>query len=293
MTSVPIRTAGWLPGPGSIKRLPTRLVVYSGLLALVALISVIGPLVIKYDPLDLTAGLPLEPPSPTHPFGVDGFGRDEFSRVLSGIRLSLGVGVLVATVSLVVGAPIGLLLGYRGGRLDFVVSRFLELLFAFPSILLALVLTTALGSGMRTSIIAMCLIYLPQAIRFVRGVVADEAVKEYVVAARVLGASHTRIAFRHLLPNISSQLLVITTLIMSFAILTEAALSFLGLGAQAPSASLGRLVIEGRPYLDAAPHLAIAPALTIAFLVWVLNALGDAVRDHLKTERVGDVTVQA
>ncbi len=130
----------------------------------------------------------------------------------------------------------------------------------------------------------MCIIFTPLAIRFVRGVVASESVSDYVVAARIVGASSVRIAFRHLLPNIKSQLFVIATLIMSFAVLTEAALSFLGVGAQPPSASWGRMITDGRAYITTQPFLALIPALAIAVLVLLLNTLGDGLRDRLDSD---------
>ncbi|SFJ88541.1 peptide/nickel transport system permease protein [Amycolatopsis sacchari] len=215
---------------------------------------------------------------------MDDFGRDQFSRILDGARISLSVSGTVAAVSMLIGIPFGLFLGYRRGRLDFVFGRLLDVVFAFPGLLLALVLATALGPGLTTATIAMCIIFTPVAIRFVRGVVASESVNDYVVAARIVGASPVRIAFRHLLPNIKAQLLVIATLIMSFAVLTEAALSFLGVGAQPPSASWGRMLTDSRSYLTTQPFLALIPALAIAVLVLLLNTLGDGLRDRLDSD---------
>ncbi|GAA4664448.1 ABC transporter permease [Amycolatopsis dongchuanensis] len=254
------------------------------LLGLITIAALLAPAIQPYDPQDLTAGIPLDPPSPEHWFGVDDFGRDQLSRILDGARISLSISGIVAAVSMAVGTPIGLFLGYRRGRLDFVVGRLLDVMFAFPGLLLALVLATALGPGLTTATIAMCIIFTPLAIRFVRGVVASESVSDYVVAARIVGASSVRIAFRHLLPNIKSQLFVIATLIMSFAVLTEAALSFLGVGAQPPSASWGRMITDGRAYITTQPFLALIPALAIAVLVLLLNTLGDGLRDRLDSD---------
>jgi peptide/nickel transport system permease protein len=261
-----------------------RVAIPATLLALIALAAMFAPLIQPNDPQDLSAGIPLSPPSLAHPFGVDDFGRDQLSRILDGARISLGISSIVAVVSMLIGAPLGLFLGYRRGRLDFVAGRLLDVIFAFPGLLLALVLATALGPGLTTATIAMCIIYTPLAIRFVRGVVAAESVNDYVVAARIVGASPRRIAFRHLLPNIRAQLLVIVTLIMSFAVLTEAALSFLGVGAQAPTASWGRMLTDGRAYLTTQPFLAVVPALAIAVLVLLLNTLGDGLRDRLDSD---------
>jgi peptide/nickel transport system permease protein len=263
----------------------TRAGFFLSLLVLLCVFAFVGPLVVGYGAQDLTAGVPLSGPSLQHPLGVDAYGRDELSRVAAGIRISLGVSLVVALVAMAVGIPLGLLLGYSRGRVDFVAGRVLDLMFAFPGILLALVLATALGPSLKTAAVAMCLIYIPQAVRYVRAAVAAEAVKDYVVSQRVLGAPTSRILFRHLLPNILGDVLVITALLMSFAVLTEAALSFLGVGAQAPSASLGRLLIDGRNYLGVETFLALFPALAVSLLVGSLNGLGDALREQLGVQR--------
>lgn len=261
-----------------------RFTISASMLLLIALIAVLGPFIRPHDPQSLSVGVPLSPPSPGHIFGVDNFGRDQLSRIIDGARISLGLSSIVAAVSISIGTPIGLLLGYHRGRLDFLVGRLLDVIFAFPGLLLALVLATALGPGLTTATMAMCIIYTPLTIRFVRGVVAAESVQDYVVAARVVGASPFRIAFRHLLPNIRAQLLVVATLIMSLAVLTEAALSFLGVGAQPPSASWGRMLTDGRAFLTTQPFLALVPALSIAALVLLLNMLGDSLRDRLDAD---------
>lgn len=289
MTAVETATGVPRAAVRTLRRAATRnyrVTICTVLLALATLAAVFAPLLAPYGPNDLAVGDPLSPPSPDHIFGVDNFGRDQLSRILDGARISLGISAVVTVVSMGVGAPLGLILGYRRGRVDFVVSRFLDLLFAFPGILIALVLATALGPGLTTAAIAMCVIYVPQATRFVRGVVASESVKDYVVAARTVGASGFRVIFVHILPNIRSQLLVITTLVMSFAVLTEAALSFLGVGAQAPSSSWGRMLTDGRDFLMTQPFLAVVPALAIAALVLILNGLGDGLRDRLDADAV-------
>lgn len=261
-----------------------RVAVSAWLLAVFALIAVLAPVIEPYDPQDLSAGVPLTGPSAGHLLGVDNFGRDQLSRILDGTRISLGSAIVVTLVAMAIGTPLGLVLGYRRGRIDVVVSRVLDVMFAFPGLLVALVLATAAGPGLTTAVIAMCIIYVPLATRFVRGVVAEESVKDYVVAARVLGVSTRRIAFRHVLPNIAAHLLVLATLIMSFAVLMEAGLSFLGVGAQPPSASWGRMITDGRPYLTSQPYLALIPAAAVTILVVLLNTLGEGLRERLDVD---------
>lgn len=270
-----------LPGRGQAN---SRVLVSGGLLAIIALMALLAPLLEPYDPQNLSAGLPLTGPSASHPFGVDNFGRDQLSRILDGARISLGTALVVTAISMAIGTSAGLILGYRGGRWDFFAGRMLDVMFAFPGLLVALVLATAAGPGLTTATVAMCIIYAPLATRFVRGVVAGESVKVYVVAARVLGVPSRRIAFRHLLPNVAGQLLVLTTLIMSFVVLTEAGLSFLGVGAQPPSASWGRMITDGRPYLTSEPYLALVPAVAVTILVILLNMLGEGLRQRLDVD---------
>jgi peptide/nickel transport system permease protein len=265
-------------------RLDRRLVVVTALLLLIALAALLAPVIEPYDPQRLGVGPPLTGPSSQHLLGVDNFGRDQFSRILAGARISVGASLLVTAVSMAIAIPAGLVIGYRGGRLDFLAARVLDVMFAFPGLLVALVLATAAGPGLTTAMVAMCVIYVPLSLRFVRGIVAEESVKDYIVSARVLGVPTRRIAFRHLLPNVVAQLLVLTTLIMSFAVLTEASLSFLGVGAQPPSSSWGRMITENRPYLTTQPYLALAPAAAVTLLVILLNSLGDGLARRLKVD---------
>lgn len=246
-----------------------------------SIVALVAPLISPQDPHAIGVVTPLIDSNLAHPMGADAFGRDYFSRVIFGTRISVIVALLVAASSMAVGLPLGLVLGYFGGRLDLAVSRILDLMFAFPGLLLALVLVTILGPGTKTVIIALAVIYIPIVARFIRGATAAERNLPYVMAIRISGASHMRIMARHILPNIASQLLVIASLIMAFAVLAEAGLSFIGLGVQPPDASWGRLLTENRGYLSTAPHLVFYPGVAITTLVLALSLLGDGLRDRL------------
>jgi ABC-type dipeptide/oligopeptide/nickel transport system permease subunit len=250
-------------------------------LALMAVVALFAPLIEPHDPTQLNVGAPLELPSLEFPMGTDGFGRDQLSRVIAGARISVGVALVVAGAAVAIGFPLGLIVGYAGGRLDFAVGRVLDVMFAFPSLLLALVLSAILGPGLRTVIIALIIVYVPIVARFVRGAVAAERQREYVFAARIAGASPARIVMRHIVPNTISPLLVLTTAIMAFTVLAEAALSYLGFGTQPPTSSWGKMLTENQTYVATEPYLVIFPGVAITLLVLALNLLGDSLRDHL------------
>jgi ABC-type dipeptide/oligopeptide/nickel transport system permease subunit len=269
-----------LPGLRLLLR-DKRAAVALPVLVLMGLVALFAPLIEPHDPAQLNVGTPLQLPSFEFPMGTDGFGRDQLSRVIAGTRISVMVALIVAGAAIAIGFPIGLIVGYAGGRLDFAVGRVLDVMFAFPSLLLALVLSTILGPGLRTAIIAMIIVYVPIVARFVRGVVAAERGREYVAAARIAGASPVRIVVRHIVPNTISPLLVLTTAIMAFAVLLEAALSYLGFGTQPPVSSWGKMLTENQTYAATEPYLVIFPGLAITVLVLALNVLGDSLRDHL------------
>ncbi|MCA1647204.1 MAG: ABC transporter permease subunit [Chloroflexi bacterium] len=258
-----------------------RVAFASGMLLVAAIVAVAGPLMLAY-PYDLMgAGPPVEPMSPAHLMGTDQFGRDQFSRVVWGTRISLGVPLAVLAGAVGLGLPLGLLIGYARGLIDNVLSRALDVLFAFPVLLLVLVLATLLGPGLTTATLALVIVYIPVVARLVRGAVIVESEREYIVSARVAGATPARIVVRQILPSITSPVLVLATSIMAFSILAEAAISFLGVGAQPPASSWGKMLTDSSPYYSTAPYLAVFPGLAIVYLVLALNLLGDGLRDQL------------
>jgi peptide/nickel transport system permease protein len=248
-----------------------------------------------HDPNQIAVGPYLEGPSWDHPAGTDNLGRDQLSRIIAGATISIKVAVVVAAVSMSIGLLIGLYVGYFQGIADFVVGRILDTMFAFPALLLALVLTTVRGASISTVMIALTIVYIPSVIRLVRSLVLAERERDYVRAALVTGAGHSRIVWLHIAPNIASPLIVLATSIMSVAVLAEASLSYLGFGAQPPSSSWGRMLTEGSPYVTEKPYLVIFPGFAIVILVLGLNLWGDALRDHLdpKSRRVADTSVTA
>ena len=264
---------------GAIAREPVALagMLMVGLFVAIALTVGILPL---RDPLQVSSDR-LAAPSPAFPFGTDALGRDLFSRVLFGARLSMQVAVLSVAAATTVGAALGLVAGYMGGLIDLVIGRVTDVFFAFPAILLALGIVAALGPDPRNVIIAIAVVYTPIFVRIVRGPVLALKAREFVEAARAVGATRTRIVLRHIVPNLLSTLIVQISLALSWAVLTEGALSFLGLSAQPPAPSWGVMLNEGRQYLEFATHLAIFPGLAIMIAVLGFNLLGDGLRDAL------------
>lgn len=243
--------------------------------------AVIGPWVVPYDPASQTLALRLEGPSAAHWLGLDELGRDILARLLVGARVSLVVGLSVVTVSAVVGIAVGALAGYVGGWLDELVGRVMDVLLAFPGILLAIGLVAVLGPSLTNVILALSVIGWVGYARLVRGQVLRIRQLEYVQAARALGAPLSRVLVRHVVPGTLSAVTVQATLGMAGAIIAEASLSFLGLGVQPPTASWGTMLDAGRAHLLDAPHLTIFPGVAIALLVLGLNFVGDGLRDRL------------
>ena len=227
----------------------------------------------------------LAAPSAEFLFGTDALGRDLLSRVLHGARLSIEVAVLSVAIATFVGGILGLVSGYLGGIADLVIGRVMDVFFAFPAILLALGIVAALGPDPRNVIVAIAVVYTPIFARVVRGPVLALKARDFVEAARAIGASQTRIVARHIVPNLLSTLIVQVSLALSWAVLTEGALSFLGLSAQPPAPSWGVMLNEGRQYLEFATHLAIFPGLAIMIAVLGFNLLGDGLRDALDPQR--------
>jgi len=242
--------------------------------------AAIGPWIVPDDPVAQNLALRLAGPSWRHPLGLDELGRDVLARLLVGARISLLVGFAVVTISSLVGMTVGAIAGYRGGWVDDVLGRLMDVLLAFPGILLAIALVAVLGPSLRNVVLALAVIGWVGYARLVRGQVLKIRELEYVQAARAMGAPITRVLVRHVVPATFSSVTVQATLGMAGAIIAEASLSFLGLGVQPPTPSWGTMLDAGRSHLFEAPHLTIVPGLAIAVLVMGFNFAGDALRDR-------------
>jgi peptide/nickel transport system permease protein len=247
--------------------------------------ALLGPLATPYDPAHQELALRLGAPNAAHPFGLDELGRDILARVLAGARISFLVGLTVVSVSAVVGTVLGALAGYFGGALDDLISRLIDVLLAFPGLLLAIAIVAVLGPSLVNVLVALTLIGWVSYARLVRGQVLRAREFEYVQAARALGAGTLRILWRHVIPAAVPSLVVQSTLGMAGAIIGEASLSFLGLGVQPPTPSWGTMLNGGRAHILDAPHLTIFPGLAIALLVLGFNFVGDGLRDRLDPRR--------
>lgn len=250
-------------------------------LALVIILAILAPIVVPDSPYVMNRIDSLQGPSRSHPMGTDELGRDLFSRVVYGARTSLLVAAIAVAIATLIGAPIGIAAGYFEGWIDSFSMRVMDVVFAFPALLLALTITAFLGPSLRNATLALGIVYAPGFARIVRGPVLSAKHQEYVEASRVSGAGHARILVRHLLPNVLSPLIVTATVTFSFALLAEAALSYLGLGAQPPEPSWGAMLSGGRRFMETVPSLAIFPGIAIMVTVLATNLLGDALRDVL------------
>jgi peptide/nickel transport system permease protein len=258
----------------------------SGLIGLVifslyVIAALLGPYVAPYPPAELDFTSLTQGPSASHPFGTDQFGRDVFSRVLIGTRRTLLMAVAATVVGVTFGAILGLIAGYYGKWLDEITMRIVDGLMSFPSLLLALLIVTTLGSSAWTVLLAIGVVFTPRVARIVRSASLAVRGQEFVEAARLQGESGAAIIAREILPNVSAPLTVETAIRLSYAILLTTSLSFLGLGAQPPTADWGLMVAESRDFIDAAPWMVIFPALAISFLVVGANLLADGIRDAL------------
>jgi peptide/nickel transport system permease protein len=251
-------------------------------IVLVAVLAAIfGPMLMAVDPAAQDLALRLEGPTGVHWFGLDELGRDIFARILAGARISLIVGIVVVAVSATAGTLLGAIAGYFGGRIDEAISRLIDILLAFPGLLLAVALVAVLGPSLTNVVLALSLIGWVGYARLVRGQVLRAREFDFVQAARALGATTSRILIRHIIPTALPAVTVQATLGMGGAILSEASLSFLGLGVQPPTPSWGTMLSYGRSHLLDAPHLTIFPGIAIAILVLGFNFLGDGLRDAL------------
>jgi peptide/nickel transport system permease protein len=248
-------------------------------LGLLALLAAAAPLVVPADPYATALEARLALPDTGHPFGRDALGRDVLARVLYGARISLVVGTAAVGLSLLVGLAIGIVAGWHGGRVDEAVARLIDVVLAFPGLLLAIALAAALGPSVRNVIMALTVLGWTGYARLARAEVAALRRREFVQAAEALGAGPRRIVVRHVLPLAAPALVVQATFGLAGAIVADASLSFLGLGAPPPLPSWGAMIDEGRPFLLVAPHLVLFPGLALTATVLALQLLGDGLRD--------------
>ena len=265
------------------KRLIRNFAFTAGLLLTVALVVVAlaAPLLASHDPNVQDTSRRLEKPSNEHPLGLDDLGRDVWSRIVYGARVSLRVGFSVVILASLIGVTLGAISGYFGGLIDTLVMRLCDILLAFPGILLAIALVAVMGPSLNNVILALATIGWVGYARLVRGQVLKVREMEYVTAAKAMGAKAPRVIVLHVLPNVMNPVIVMATLGLAGAILAEAALSFLGLGVQPPTPSWGAMLTSGRRYLGLANHLAIFPGAAIMLAVMGLNFLGDGLIDAL------------
>jgi ABC-type dipeptide/oligopeptide/nickel transport system permease subunit len=259
-----------------------RLGVTGAILAGTLLVLAVGaPLLARDDPIGMHMMESLRPPSAQHWLGTDEFGRDVWARVVYGARLSFTVGLVSMLLATGVGMPLGAMAGYLGGAADAITMRIMDAILAFPAILLAIGLVAALGPGTASGIIAIGIVYIPVLARVTRGAVLSTRSREYVDAARAVGATDVGILRRHILPNSFAPVLVQATVGFSTAVVIEAGLSFLGAGTPPPTPSWGSMLNEARQYMVVAPHVAVFPGAAISLAVLGFNLLGDGMRDVL------------
>lgn len=255
-----------------------RAVVGLGVLILLILAAAFAPWISPFDPAIQAPQDSLLAPSRSHLFGTDELGRDVFSRVVFGSRISLQVGIVAVGIALIIGVPFGLVAGYWGGWIDGFIMRLIDALLAFPTLVLALAISAALGANLRNAMIAIGIVYVPTFARLIRVQVMALRSYEYVQAARASGASDLRILAAHIWPNVLPIVVIQASISVGFAVLAEASLSFLGLGAQPPTPAWGSMLKQGYPFMEMAPWLAIFPGLAILIVVLSFNFIGDGIR---------------
>ncbi|MFT4960456.1 MAG: peptide/nickel transport system permease protein [Paracoccaceae bacterium] len=259
-----------------------------GLFLFVALLALLAPVIAPYDPLDQDIFNRLKPPSVAHWFGTDYYGRDTLSRIMWGARISLTIGMLAISSALVIGSVIGLMAGYFGGRFDIIVMQIMDVLLAFPSLILGLIVVAMLGPSVANLVIAISLTSIPPFARIARAPTIAIKNREFIEAGRALGYSDSRLMFGHILPNIAPEVLVMGSLWLATAIRVEASLAFVGLGVSPPTATWGGMIREGFENILDSFWLALFPSLVILIVVFALNLLGDGLRDALDPRLRGE-----
>lgn len=252
-----------------------------GVLGLVVVIAIFGPLISPYGSAEINASDSLAAPNSSHWLGADNLGRDVLVRVAEGYRISLGVALGSVALALVVGVPLGLVAGYAGGLIDNLIMRPLDVLMAFPAILLAITVMAIFGTGVGVLMIAIGVVYVPIIARVMRASTLETSQELFVVAARAHGASHARTLVRHVLPNSIGPVIVQASILMGIAILLEAALSFIGLGVRPPTPSLGLMLSDGREFMADSSWVVAGPGLAIMVAVLGFNVIGDALHERL------------
>ena len=259
------------------------------LLILLALVAIFAPLIAPYGYEEMQTGANMAGPSWQHPMGTDNFGRDIFSRVIYGTRISFGLSLLVVALSFVIGVPLGLVAGYFGGKIDSVINGFANSLLSFPWLLMALTVTAIIGPGIPVIIISLGLSNAPGLIRLVRGMTLTLKNREFVDAAIVAGEKKSTVLWNYIFPNTAAPIVVNCTLSLSKAILGEASISYLGYGTQPPMPSWGLMLSSSSNYIWSAPHMCIFPGVAIVILVLAVNFFGDGLRDMLDPRYQGMV----
>ena len=271
----------------ALRRFLRRRAAVAAAIYLVALVTaaLLAPFVAPHDPLRQDLGAVLRPPSPAHPLGTDDLGRDVLTRLIYGARLSLGAATMAVAIATVAGLPIGLTAGYMGGKLDDALMRVVDALQAFPALILAMAISAALGPGLFNVMVAVGIVYTPRFARLVRGQVLSLREELFVEGARAVGASHSRILARHVLPNVVAPVIVQVSVGVAFALLAETSLSFLGVGIKPPEPSWGTDVGRGYRFMRLAPWLVFMPGTAILLTTLAFNMVGDGARDALDPQR--------
>ncbi len=253
----------------------------AAIIVVFALVAIAGPWLVPHDPLAQDLERNYQPPSPEHPLGTDHLGRDHLSRLVYGARVSLGISVVSVAIGLLAGLGLGLVAAFRGGAIDATIMRGVDVLLAFPDILLAIAIIAALGRGIGNTVIAVAVFSIPTFARIVRGAALSVLRQEFVEASRALGASDLRIMLRHIVPNCFSPIVVQATIMLGTAILIASGLSFLGLGVQPPDPEWGAMLSKGRELVRTTPVGAVAPGVAITLVVLSFSVVGDGLRDAL------------
>lgn len=248
---------------------------------IVAVLALLAPLIAPHDPLEQNIVDALQPPSDTYWLGTDSFGRDVWSRILWGGRISLFVSVMSIGIAMVIGGALGIIAGYKGGRIDQIIMRCMDVLLSFPTLVMGLLVVAVLGANLTNLIIAIALTVVPKFARIARAPTVAVKEQDYIEACRALGYSDTRIMFVHILPNVVGEVLVLASLWTATAVRIEAYLSFIGLGVKPPTPTWGGMIRQGFEYILDAPWMCIYTGLAVLILVFSLNLLGDGLRDAI------------